>query len=138
MQREQERPAGMAPEDDRTSFSLGWSAVSWIEHYLCHGPGDVQGEPIHLDDELAAFLVKAYSLDANGRRRYDEALLSRPKGRSKSELAGMVVCFDARGPARFDHWAEPGERSPWGYKYQPGEPVGHPVTYPFVRCLATE
>ena len=29
--------------------SLGWSAISWIEHYLVHGPGDVQGQPVELD-----------------------------------------------------------------------------------------
>ena len=28
--------------------SLGWSAISWIEHYLVHGPGDVQGQPVEL------------------------------------------------------------------------------------------
>ena len=38
--------------------SLGWSAISWIEHYLVHGPGDVQGQPVELDDEFAAHILK--------------------------------------------------------------------------------
>jgi hypothetical protein len=106
--------------------TLGWQVIEWIETYLVHGPGDVQGEPIHLDDELATFLLRCYALDpATGRRLVDEALLSRAKGRAKSELAGMVACVEALGPARFAGWDH-------------GEPVGRPVTYPFLRCLATE
>lgn len=118
--------------------SLGYSLISWIEHYLVHGPGDVAGTPIALDDEFASFVVKAYAVDGSGRRLYDEAFLSRPKGRAKSEMAGLLAVAEALAPARFDHWAERGEVSPWGYAYVPGEPVGAPVRFPFIRCLATE
>lgn len=117
----------MTKKKARSSFiSLGWDAIDWIETHLVHGPGDVQGEPITLDDEQAAFILKAYELDKHGRRVVRRAFFSRPKGRAKSELAGMVVCFEALGPARFSHWDES------------GNPVGKPVQYPFIRCLATE
>ncbi|MCG6499452.1 terminase [Kitasatospora sp. A2-31] len=107
--------------------SLGFDAVDWIEHYLCHGPGDVQGQPLLIDDEMAAFIVKAYELDpATGRRRVNRAFLSRPKGRAKSELAGALVVFEALGPCRFDGWDAD------------GEPVGREQIYPFIRCMATE
>ncbi|MFD9124941.1 terminase [Kitasatospora sp. NPDC059571] len=107
--------------------SLGFAAVEWIEYYLCHGPGDVQGQPLVIDDEMAAFIVKAYQLDpVTGRRKVNRAFLSRPKGRAKSELAGALVCFEALGPCRFDGWDAD------------GEPVGREQTYPFIRCLATE
>jgi len=119
-------------------LSLGFAGISWVEHFLVHGPGDVQGEPIELDDEFAAFIVKAYRVDAKGARRVRRAFLSRSKGRSKSGLAAMVACFEALGPCRFDHFAEQGEVSPWGYEYEPGEPVGRPVTYAEVLCVATE
>lgn len=106
--------------------TLGWQVLAWIERYLVHGPGDVQGQRIELDDELAAFVLRCYALDpSTGRRLVDEALLSRPKGRAKSELAGMLVCAEALGPVRFAEWRR-------------GEPVGRPVTYPFIRPLATE
>lgn len=119
--------------------SLGWAAIDWIEHYLVHGPGDVQGQPIELDDEFAAFIVKAYRLNAKtGERLVRRAFLSRAKGRSKSGLAAMIECFEALGPARFDHWAEPGEVSPWGYEYEPGEPVGQQLTYVEALNVATE
>lgn len=119
--------------------TLGWSAISWIEHYLVHGPGDVQGQPVELDDEFARFILKAYRLNPeSGARRVRRAFLSRAKGRSKSGLAGFVACFEALGPARFDHWAEPGEVSEWGYEYETGEPVGRPLIYVEALCVATE
>lgn len=119
-------------------LSLGFAGIDWIEHFLVHGPGDVQGKPIELDDEFAAFILKAYEVDAHGRRKVRRAFLSRAKGRSKSGLAAMLVCFEALGPARFDHWAEAGEVSDWGYEYEAGEPVGRPLTYAEVLNVATE
>lgn len=119
-------------------LSLGFALVDWIETFLVHGPGDVEGEPIALDDEFAAFVVRAYRLDDAGRRFVRRAVISRPKGRAKSELAAMLACAEAIGPVRFDHFAEPGEVSPWGYAYEPGEPVGAPVKRPEVLCFATE
>lgn len=118
--------------------SLGFAAIDWIEHYLVHGPGDVQGQPIELDDEFAAFIIKAYEVHARGDRKVRRAFLSRSKGRSKSGLAAMLVCFEALGPARFDHWAEASEVSDWGYEYEEGEPVGKPLTYAEVLNVATE
>jgi len=106
--------------------SLGWQVIDWIETNLCHGPGDVQGTPIVLDDELARFICWAYRLDESGGRTVRRAVLSRPKGRAKSELAGMLVCAEALGPVRFDGWDTH------------GQPVGRAVTAPFIRCLATE
>jgi hypothetical protein len=119
--------------------SLGWAAISWIEHYLVHGPGDVQGQPVELDDEFAAFIVKAYRVDPkSGARSVRRAFLSRAKGRSKSGLAAFIACFEALGPCRFDHWAEAGEVSGWGYEYDEGEPVGEPLSYVEILNVATE
>ena len=118
--------------------SLGLYAIAWIEHFLVHGPGDVQGQRIELDDEFAAFLLKAYELDKDGSRKVRRAFLSRPKGRNKSGFAAMIECFEALGECRFDHWAEPGEVSDWGYSFEPGEPVGRPLTYVEILNVATE
>lgn len=119
--------------------TMGWTAISWIEHYLVHGPGDVQGQLIELDDEFAAFILKAYRLDPKtGERVVRRAFLSRSKGRSKSGVAAMIECFEAIGPARFDHWAEAGEVSGWGYEYDEGEPVGAPLSYVEALNVATE
>lgn len=119
-------------------LTLGFAAIDWVEHYLVHGPGDVQGQPIELDDEFAVFIAKAYQVDASGARVVRRAFLSRAKGRNKSGLAAMIACFEALGPCRFDHFAVEGEVSPWGYRYDPGEPVGKPLAYVEILNVATE
>lgn len=124
--------------------SLGWLATAWIEHFCVHGPGDVQGEPVVHTDEYTAFVVDCYALEGDGRRFYDSAFLSRPKGCDKSGLGARLAMFEALGPCRFAGWATGGEvyEDPWGlgfrYVYRPGEPMGRPVTVPFIRCMATE
>lgn len=123
--------------------SLGWQLIDWIETFLCEGPGASLGKPATVDDELAVFLVRAYELHApgharEGRRKIDRAAISRPKGRGKSVLAAKITCCEAIGPCRFSHWAEAGEVSDWGYRFEEGEPVGRPVTSVEILNMATE
>lgn len=111
--------------------TLGWQVIDWSQTYLCHGPGDIQGEPLVIDDEIALHLLWVFRLwpkghELEGRRMVRRAILSRPKGRAKSEIAGALVCGLALGPVVFDGWDAN------------GEPVGRPVRYPYIRCLATE
>lgn len=106
--------------------TLGPLVVEWIEANLCHGPGDVQGRPVELDDEQVRFLCAAYAIDDAGRRVVNRAVYSRPKGRAKSELAAMIVCAEALGPVRFSHWDDD------------GYPVGRRVQTPIIVCAATE
>lgn len=112
---------------------------AWLELMLCHGPGDVQGTDVALDDEFRAFIWRAYELREDGARRYRRAFLSRPKGRGKSELAALLAATELVGPVRFDHYADAGERCPiTGYTFTAGEPVARAVTAPEVLCIATE
>jgi hypothetical protein len=111
--------------------TLGFVAAEWIEEYCVRGPGSVQGQPATLTDADVRFLIWAYMLypaghELAGQRVVTDADLSKPKGWAKSELAGFICLFEAFGPCRFSHWDNR------------GEPVGRPLTYPFVRCLATE
>ena len=106
--------------------TLGPWVASWIEANLVHGPGDVQGQAIRLDDEQLRFLFRAYEIDENGRRVVRRAVFSRPKGRAKSELAAMLACAEALGPVRFGGWDAD------------GMPIGKPVDSPVVLCVATE
>ncbi len=107
--------------------SGGYEVLDWIHAYECHGPGDVQGDPIDYDDEMRDHVIECYRLDPlTGRRVYDEAVLSRPKGRAKSEVAGHVGVAEAFGPVRFDGWNAD------------GQPVMAPVRSPLIKCLATE
>ena len=107
--------------------SLGYVVLDWIHAHECHGPGDVQGDALDYDDEMRDFVIGCYELDpATGRRKIDRAMLSRPKGRAKSEIAGHIAVAEGLGPVRFDGWDAD------------GQPVGKPVTSPLIKCLATE
>jgi hypothetical protein len=118
--------------------------LAWIESLTVHGPGDIQGEEVHLGDEASEFVADCYALRPNGRRMYDSGFLSRPKGTDKSGGGARFALFEAFGPCRFAGWAEGGEvyRDPWGlgfrWEYEPGEPMGRPVRVPFIRIMATE
>src|SRR5690348_3337091 len=115
------------PLFDSHACSLGYEVYDWIRAYCCHGPGDVQGQPIEADREWLRFLVDAYRIDpVTGVRVYDEAVLSRPKGRAKSELAGWVAVAEAFGPVRFDGWDAD------------GQPVARPVVSQLIKAMATE
>ncbi len=131
--------------------SLGHLAVAWMEFFVRHGPGDVQGQPVRHGQEYYDFIVDCYAVDERGRRLYDSAFLSRPKGCDKSGLGARLALFEGFGPCRQLRgplgqpiFAEGGEvyRDPWGagfeYVYVEGEPMGAPVKVPFIRCMATE
>ncbi|WP_213816237.1 hypothetical protein [Glaciihabitans sp. dw_435] len=121
--------------------SLGWLAVWWIETFTVHGPGDVAGTPVRYGDEYTGFIVDSYALDGNGRRLYDSAFFSRPKGCDKSGVAAALALFEALGPARFLGFAKGGETYEFLgriYTYKAGEPMGRRVKSPFIRIMATE
>lgn len=129
------------PRGANRERSLGWLAVWWIESFVVHGPGDVEGQPIIHGDEYTGFIVDCYSLDEEGGRLVDSSFVSRPKGCNKSGLAAEIALFEALGPCRFDGWAKGGETFKYlgrEYVYEPGEPMGRPVRYPVVRIMATE
>lgn len=107
--------------------SVGYEVLDAIEAYMCHGEGDIQGEPAQIDDEMRDHIIEAYRIDeVTGRRLRTEVMLSRPKGRAKSEIAGWVGTVEAFLPCRFDGWDAN------------GQPVARPVRTPLVKCLATE
>ena len=115
------------PAWDGQVCSLGYQVVEWLEAYACHGPGDVEGDPIHFDDEAFDFIIDAYEIHpVTGRRKKSKVVYSAPKGRAKSHLAGVVGVAEALGPVRCD-----------GFDAN-GQPVGRPVRSPFIRALATE
>ncbi|HSG19314.1 MAG TPA: hypothetical protein VLA31_00965, partial [Burkholderiaceae bacterium] len=93
--------------------SLGFALIDWMEFYLIHGPGDIEGSPLALDDEFASFILRCYEVDDHGKRMIRRAVMSRPKGRAKSELAAFLAVAEAVGPVRFSHFATAGEVSPW-------------------------
>lgn len=116
----------MAARRVRLDRTLGPLVVEWIEQKLVHGPGDVQGQPVELPDEVVRFICRCYAIDDQGRRLVRRAVFSRPKGFAKSEDAAFLVCAEALGPVRF---------AGWGHD---GRPLGASVRSPFIPVAATE
>jgi replicative DNA helicase len=61
----------------------------WIEANLVHGPGDLRGQPIELDDEKRALVYRLYEIwpegtPRAGRRRFLRACVSLRKGLAKA------------------------------------------------------
>lgn len=135
-------PRDVIHHPDHSRFhSLGWIGVWWIETFVRHGRGGAQGMSIRYGDEYTSFIVDCYAHDKKGRRLYDTAFFSRPKGTDKSGVAAALVLFEAFGPCRFDGWAEGGETYEFlgeTYTYQAGEPMGKPQHNPMIRIMATE
>lgn len=118
-----------------------WISLWWLETFTVHGPGPVVGEPTRLTDEYAGFVADCYVHDGRGKRMYDSAFFSRPKGCDKSGLSARLALFEALGPCRFAGWAKGGETYEFlghVYTYAPGEAMGKAVTTPYVRVMATE
>ena len=115
------------PAFDGQVCSLGYQVIDWLLAYTCRGPGDAEGDPLTLDDEVFDFIVDAYEVHPEtGRRVKTKVAYSAPKGRAKSETAGLLGVAEALAPVRCD-----------GFDAA-GQPVGRPVRSPFIRALATE
>lgn len=72
----------LAPDHDQQK-SLGWCGVAWMEYFVRHGPGDVQGQEVVHGEEYTEFVVNAYAVGEHARNNhllYDSTFLSRPKG----------------------------------------------------------
>jgi hypothetical protein len=73
----------LAPDHDQQK-SLGWLGTSWMEYFVRHGPGDVQGQPVSHGEEYTEFIVNLYAVTGraqNNHLLYDSGFLSRPKAR---------------------------------------------------------
>jgi hypothetical protein len=114
--------------------TLGPEVCDWIEDMLCHGPGDVRGQPVTLTDELRLYIYRVYEVyprghELAGRRRFKRCFLSRRKGVGKTEVAAWLAIaeLDPTAPVRCDGWRKQG--AAW-------IPVGRPVRDPFIPMVA--
>lgn len=122
------------PLDEKPWPTLGPEVVAWMRDHLVYGPGDLRGIPYDLDDEKVGLVYRMYEVYPKdhpeaGRRRFRRCCLSMRKGSAKSELGAAIAAVELApdGPVRFDGWRRVGRH--W-------EPVGRPVTDPYVPMLA--
>lgn len=123
--------------------SLGGSLCSFIEDRFVFGPGSLSGQSAWLDPEKRSLVHALYQVQPPahplaGSRRFQRGAIELRKGVAKTEFASWICGIELHphAPVRFDHWAEEGEQSPWGYRYSVGEPVGRPVRSPVIPMMA--
>jgi phage terminase large subunit-like protein len=138
----------MVPPPDAAPWpTLGAEVSAFIESYLCHGPGDLLGEPVSLNDEQRGWIYRIYEVHPEkterrkgrvivrennplaGTRRFSRCALSLRKGSSKTEFAAWLAAAElhAEGPVRCAGFTtRRGER----------EPVARAVTDPYIPMIA--
>jgi len=121
----------MVPKDQSPFPSLGRQVCAWIEESLVHGPGDLRGQPVQLDQEKRALIYRMYEVYPQdhqwaGRRRFKRVALSLRKGSAKTELAALIAAVELHpdGPVRCD-----------GFDAN-GEPVGIGLIDPYIPLVA--
>lgn len=117
--------------DDDLYPSLGGQVCAFIEAYLCHGPGDLRGQPVVLDEEKRGLIWRMYEVfpvghPQAGRRRFKRCAISLRKGSAKTELAALIAAAELHpdGPVRCD-----------GFDAN-GNPVGVGVIDPYIPLVA--
>lgn len=122
----------MVPELDKGWPTLGPQICEWIELNLVHGPGDLRGIPVQLDDEKRALIARMYEVfppghPKAGRRRFKRCALSLRKGSAKTELAALLTAAELHpeAPVRCIGFDED------------GQPIGEGVTDPYIPMVAT-
>ncbi|WP_055525313.1 hypothetical protein [Streptomyces graminilatus] len=122
----------MVPAPDAEPWpTLGPQVCDLIEERAVHGPGALRGRPYVLDKEKRGLIYRWYEVYPQGhpragKRRFKRVGLSVRKGTAKTELAAAVAFAELHpdGPVRCD-----------GFDAD-GEPVGVPVSDPFIPMVA--
>lgn len=102
-----------------------------MEGNLVHGPGDLRGKPLRLSDEVKATFCRMYEVypqehEFAGRRRFKRCAVSKRKGLAKTEQGAVIALAELHpeAPVRTAGWDKA------------GNPVGGPVTDPFIPLVA--
>ncbi|HWO88460.1 MAG TPA: hypothetical protein VNL98_04845 [Gemmatimonadales bacterium] len=135
------------PPDDEPWPTLGPEVCAFIEAELCHGPGDLLGRPVVLDDEQRAWLYRMYEIyppfverrkhgvivrephPQAGKRRFQRCALSLRKGSNKTEFAAWVAACELHPDA-------PVRCAGFQNRRGPPRPIGRGVTDPYIPMIA--
>lgn len=127
----------MVPPYDAEPYpTLGPFVVEFIEERLCHGPGDLLGKPVRLNDEQRAWIYRLYEVEPPklrkrtnpraGMRRFQRCALSLRKGSAKTEFAAWIAAAELHqdGPVRCA-----------GFEKN-GTPIPKPVSDPYIPMIS--
>lgn len=101
--------------------SLGHQVFDWCQEYIRQPDGPDAGGPWRFTLEQKRFLWYLYAVDERGRFLWARSVMRRAKGWGKSPFMAALALAELCGPVRFD-----------GVDAR-GEPVGVPVTMPWVQ-----
>lgn len=122
----------IVPPVDELYPTLGDQIIEFLLERACHGPGDLKGQRLRLDEDWRFWLYRAYEVwprghEDAGRRRFKRCAASVRKGASKTELMALVAFVELHpeAPARFDGFNRNGSLKP-----------GRPVVDPYIPLLS--
>lgn len=114
-------PAGL-PE-----YTLGYSALAWMELNLRVASGRFAGVPFRCSQDQALFLLWFYAVDKAGRWVARRAVRRYSKGSGKSPFAAALALFELVGDCRVDRFDSS----------VPGGVIGRAAPLPLVQIAAT-
>jgi hypothetical protein len=131
----------MIPAYDAELYpTLGPFVCDFIEEHLCHGPGDMLGKAVRLNDEQRGWIYRLYEVEPPtikrgrnrvtnpraGHRRFQRCALSLRKGSAKTEFAAWIAAAElhADGPVRCK-----------GFQ-KDGTPIPGPVSDPYIPMIS--
>jgi len=94
----------LPPPPKLPEFSLGFGVCEWIEENCAIPDGEQAGEPFLLTDEQEHFVNWFYAVDQDGKFRFRRALMVRSQKWGKGPLSAAIICAEAAGPVKFDHF----------------------------------
>ena len=132
------------PVDLKPWPTLGPFVCQFIEENLVHGPGDLLGDSVELDDEQRAWIYRMYEVEPEhlftkkgnrrskrrnsraGQRRFERCVLSLRKGSNKTEFAAWIAACELHpsGPVRCA-----------GFEKN-GTPIPRSVTDPYIPMIS--
>jgi hypothetical protein len=120
------------PDLEEPLPSLGPQVVQFLKERAVHGPGDLKGQPLNLDEDWEYWLWRAYEVwpmghPKAGRRRFERCIASVRKGAAKTEQMAFVAFVELHyeAPVRFNGFNKDGTLK-----------QGRPVVDPFMPLLA--
>lgn len=136
------------PVDEEPWPTLGPLVCQFIEDNLCHGPGDLLGQPVRLSMEQKGWIYRMYEVErpfvltgrpgfqirtANpraGQRRFRRCALSLRKGSCKTEFAAWIAIAELHpdGPVRCAGFENEKSSDP--------KPIARPVTDPYIPMIS--
>lgn len=107
--------------------SLGGRSIKWIEHFMVHGEGDLDGQPARLRDDQKLFQFQWQELDADGGWWFDEGYYEAPSGVGKTQELAWVAAEAFAGPTSKATKAPPNVVVQANSREQAGEKKGDDV-----------